>query len=384
MVTRRSHLLQVQKKLAAAPVVVLLGARQVGKSTLARELGALHGPCHHFDLEDPEDEARLAVPKLTLAPLRGLVVLDEVQRRPDLFPLLRVLADRPDTPARFLLLGSASLDLARGATESLAGRMAFHDLPPFDLDEVGVDALDTRWLRGGFPRSFLAHDDDESYRWRGDFVRSLVERDLPQLGLRLPADAMRRFWTMVAHYHGQTWNGAEFARGLGVSESTVRHYLDVLVGMLVLRRLEPWFTNIGKRVVKSPKVYVADTGLLHRLLQLGSRDDLLGHPKVGASWEGLAIEQITRRLGALPDEVWFWGLHSGAELDLLVQRRTRRLGFEMKLTDAPRITPSVRATLATLDLERIDIVHAGAHTFALDDRVRALSLQRVLQDLDPL
>lgn len=380
MITRGRHLAELAAKLRVAPIVVLLGARQVGKSTLAQQLGANH----HFDLEDPEDQARLAVPKLSLAPLTGLVVLDEVQRRPDLFPLLRVLADRPDTPARFLLLGSASLDLARGATESLAGRVAFHDLPPLDLEEVGADLLDTRWLRGGFPRALLANDDAESYRWRGDFVRSLIERDLPALGLRLPADAMRRFWNMVAHYHGQTWNGAELARGLGVSEATVRHYLDVLVGTLVLRRLEPWFTNIGKRVVKSPKVYVADTGLLHRLLQLGSRADLLGHPKVGASFEGLAIEQVTRRLGAAPDELWFWGLHSGAELDLLVQRGTRRLGFEVKLTDAPRITPSVRTALETLQLERVDIVHAGAHTFALDERVRALSLRRVLLDLDPL
>lgn len=382
MLGRVHHLERVRALLGEAPVVALLGARQVGKTTLSRQLAGDHAA--FFDLEDPEDAARLASPKLALAPLRGLVVLDEIQRRPELFEVLRVLADRPERPATFLVLGSASPALLRHASESLAGRVAYHELPGFDLAETGIDALEARWLRGGFPRSFLAATDDESYRWRGDFVRSFTERDLPALGLRLAPDAIRRFWTMVAHYHGQTWNGAELARALAVSEGTVRHYLDLLVGTYVVRRLEPWHENVGKRVVKSPKVYVADTGVLHRLLQLRSADDLLAHPKIGASWEWLAVEAVISRLRANRDEVWFWGLHSGAELDLLVVRGRTRLGFEVKRTDAPRVTPSMRSALEALRLDRLDVVHAGSSTWPLADGIRAVSLSRVLEDLTPL
>ena len=380
MLQRTRALGEVQALLRVAPVVALLGARQVGKTTLARQLA---GPdAAFFDLEDPEDAARLQAPKLALAPLRGLVVLDEVHRKPELFEVLRVLADRPDRPAAFLVLGSASPALLRHASESLAGRVAYHELGGLDLDETGD--LDRRWGRGGFPRAFLADSDAESYRWRGDFVRSFTERDLPALGVRIAPDAIRRFWVMAAHYHGQTWNGAELARALAVSEGTVRHYLDLLVGTFVVRRLEPWFTNTGKRVVKSPKVYVADTGILHRLLQIGSHHDLLAHPKVGASWEGFAIEVVLRRLGATRDEAWFWGLHSGGELDLFVTRGRQRLGFEFKLTDAPRMTASMRSALEHLSLDRLDVVHAGASTFPLGDRVRALSLHRLTEDLAPL
>jgi uncharacterized protein len=384
MIARVAHRQAIEELLAVSPVVAVLGARQVGKSTLARAIAADRPGSAFFDLEDPEDDAMLAAPKLALAERRGLVVLDEVQRRQDLFAVLRVLADRPEAPARFLLLGSASPDLMKHAADSLAGRVAFYELPGLDLEEVGDGSLRQRWLRGGFPRSFLAPSDEESYRWRGDFVRTFLERDLPALGLRVAPDALRRFWSMLAHYHAQTWNGAELARALAVSEGTVRHYLDLLVGTFVVRRLQPWHENAGKRVVKSPKVYIADTGLLHRLLQIPRADDLLGHPKVGASWEGFAIDAVVRRLRARADEAWFWGLHSGAELDLLVVRGRRRLGFEMKLTDAPSMTPSIRAALAALDLERIDVVHAGSATFPLSERVRALSLARLGADLDPL
>jgi len=383
MLPRVAHRLAVERLLAVSPVVALLGLRQVGKTTLAREIAASAKESTFFDLEDPEDAARLAVPKLALAPLRGLVVIDEVQRRPDLFELLRVLADRPGEPARFLLLGSAAPEVVRGVSESLAGRVAYHDLGGLDLGEVGAAALDDLWLRGGLPRSFLA-DDAESYRWRGDFVRAFLERDVPALGVRLAADAIRRFWTMIAHYHGQTWNGAELARALAVSEGTVRHYLDLLVGTFVVRRLEPWHANVGKRMVKSPKVYVTDSGLLHRLLQIPARSELVAHPKVGASFEGFAIDQVLRRLAVRRDEAWFWGVHTGGELDLVVVRGGRRLGFEIKFTDAPRVTPSVRSALAALDLERVDVVHAGSATFPLDDRVRALSLRRIQVDLEPL
>lgn len=385
MLDRHGQLDEIDALFRTFPVVGLLGARQVGKTTLAREYAATRAQAFtHFDLEDPEAAARLAAPKLALEGLRGLVVLDEVQHKPELFRVLRVLADRPDEPARFLVLGSASPELLRQSSESLAGRIAYHELGGFDLGEVGPEALDQLWLRGGFPRSFLAGSDADSYRWRGAFVRTYLERDLPMLGFRLAADTVRRFWTMVAHYHAQTWNAAELARALAVSEGTIRNHLGVLTSTFMARRLRPWHVNLGKRVVKSPKVYLTDSGLLHRLLGLDSREALLGHPKVGASWEGFALEQVIRRLGAERDECYFWALHSGAELDLLVVRGTQRLGFEFKLTDAPRVTRSMRSALEVLDLTRLDVVHAGAHSFPLADRIRALSLHRLLDDLAPL
>lgn len=385
LIRRLRHLNQLQGLLERYPVVGILGARQVGKTTLARELiaGRPEAPTF-FDLEDPADLARLAEPMLALRDLRGLVVIDEVQRRPDLFPVLRVLADRPARPARFLVLGSASPDLLRQSSESLAGRIYYHELSGFAMDEVGVAARDRLWLRGGFPSSFLAESDAASAEWRRGFVRTFVERDLPQLGVAIAPEMLRRFWTMIAHYHGQVWNGAELARSFGVSEPTVRRYLDLLTSALVLRRLQPWFENLGKRQVRSPKVYVADSGLLHALLNLETREDLEGHPKVGASWEGFALCELSVRLGARPEESYFWATHAGAELDLLVVRGGRRLGFELKRTDAPRLTPSIRTALADLKLERLDMVHAGEHTFPLGERVRAVALGRLYEDLEPL
>lgn len=385
MLARPSHENEVLRLLRTFPVVGIVGARQVGKTTLARQIAAsAEGGATLFDLEDPEDVARLASPKLALESLRGLVVLDEVQRRPELFQVLRVLADRPGPPARFLVLGSASPALLRQSSESLAGRIAYHYLGGFDLEEVGADHLDVRWLRGGFPPAFLAGDDEESYRWRGELVRTHLERDLPALGFRLPPDSIRRFWTMVAHYHAQTWNGAELARALAISQGTVRRYLDVLCGTFMVRRLEPWHVNVGKRVVKSPKVYIKDSGLVHRLLGLRTRHELLGHPKAGASWEGFALESVIRRLGADSDECFFWGVHTGAELDLLISRGGRRWGFEMKLSDAPRVTRSMRSVLDVLGLERLDVIHAGSKTWPMGERIRALALRRVLRDLTPL
>jgi uncharacterized protein len=385
LVRRPRHLKRLQELLERFPVVGILGARQVGKTTLARELVAGRPePATFFDLEDPSDLARLAEPMLALRDLRGLVVIDEVQRRPDLFPVLRVLADRPERPARFLVLGSASPHLLRQSSESLAGRIYYHELGGFALDEVGVAARDRLWLRGGFPSSFLAESDAASAEWRRGFVRTFVERDLPQLGVAIAPETLRRFWTMVAHYHGQVWNGAELARSFGISEPTVRRYLDLLTSALVLRRLQPWFENLGKRQVRSPKVYVADSGLLHTLLGLETREDLEGHPKVGASWEGFALGELAVRLGARPEESYFWATHAGAELDLLVVRGGRRLGFELKRTDAPRLTPSIRTALADLKLDRLDVIHAGEHTFPLGERVRAVALGRLYEDLEPL
>jgi predicted AAA+ superfamily ATPase len=365
--------------------VAILGARQVGKTTLALQLMEGHdGPSVRFDLEDPDDLARLAEPKLALQDLEGLVVIDEIQRRPDLFPTLRVLVDRPHHGARFLILGSASPDLLRQSSETLAGRIVYHQLGGFALDEVGLDALDPLWLRGGFPRSFLAPSDEESSDWRRSFVQSFLERDIPQLGIQIAGTTLQRFWRMLAHYHGQLWNGSELARAFGVAGSTVRRYLDVLTGALVIRQLQPWHENIGKRQVKSPKVYIADSGLLHTLLGVEDREDLEGHPKIGASWEGFVLQEVITRLGAREDQCLFWGTYAGADLDLLVVRRRRRYGFEVKRTTSPKLTRSLRSAHDALKLDRLDVVHAGENTFPLDDRVRAVAFPRLFEDLEPL
>lgn len=384
-IPRKWHVSRVRTLLARSPAVAILGARQVGKTTLARLIarGRPRGVTV-FDLENQADLARLEDPMLALERLRGLVIIDEIQRRPDLFPTLRVLCDRPRRPARFLVLGSASPELLRQSSESLAGRIAYHELTGFSLEEVGANRLDRLWLRGGFPRSWTARSEPASLEWRADFVRTFLERDLPQLGITIPSATMGRFWAMLAHYHGQVWNASEFARSFGVSDMTVRRYLDVLSGTFVVRLLPPWSANIGKRQVKSPKVYLADSGLLHALLGIGGRDDLEKHPKVGASWEGFGIQAVVDRLRARRAECFFWATHAGAELDLLVVRGRKRLGFEIKRTAVPRITPSVRSALEDLALERLDIVHAGEETFPLAPRVRALALSRLLEDLKPL
>ena len=343
----------------------MLGPRQVGKTTLARQLAAQWpGPVKHFDLEDPEDQARLTDPAFVLRPLSGLVVLDEIQSRPDLFPLLRVLADRPDTPARFLILGSAAPELKRHTAESLAGRVVFHEVEGLALDEIakvqsGADWLDDRWLRGGFPRSLLAKNLAGSREWREAFIRTYLERDLPQLGISLPAMTLRRFWTMLAHYHGQIWNGSELGRALGVSDKTVSRYLDILEGTYMAFRLLPWHSNLGKREVKAPKVYVADSGILHGLLGVNGLDDLLAHPKCGASWEGFIIREIIRRTAARNGEAFFWGVHTGAELDLLIQKNGRRLGFEIKLTRSPKVTASMRSAREVLLLDQLYVMCHG-------------------------
>ena len=377
MIERRCHLQQISKDLAMFPVVAMLGPRQVGKTTLARQMAAQWpGLTHHFDLEDPDDQARLSDPAFVLRRLTGLVVLDEIQLQPALFPLLRVLADRQDTPARFLILGSAAPELLRNTSESLAGRVTFHELDGLALDELAPEQLDERWLRGGFPRSFLAPDTLASRAWRESFVRTYLERDLPQLGINLPALTLRRFWTMLGHYHAQTWNGSELARALGVSDKTVSRYLDILEGTFMTWRLRPWHTNQGKREVKAPKVYLADTGLLHTLLGIGSEQDLLAHPKCGASWEGFALHEVIRQSGAGRDEAYFWALHSGAELDLLIVRNGRRFGFEVKLTRSPKITPSMRSAQQALDLEHLYVVcHGDGQVVPLAEGISSVPLQ---------
>jgi uncharacterized protein len=374
MVPRSRHLERIRALLGQFPVVAILGARQVGKTTLAREIAAAHdGPAAFFDLEDPDDLARLAEPKLALQGLSGLVVIDEVQRRPDLFPVPRVLADSPGSTTRFLILGSASPELLRQGSESLAGRVAYHELGGFDLGEVGLEAMGTLWWRGGFPRSFLASSDEASAEGRSSFLRSFLERDIPQLGIAIPAITLRRFWSMLAHYHAQVWNAGELARAFGVAATTVRRYLDLLTGALVVRQLQPWHENLPKRQVRAPKVFLADTGLLHTLMGIASREALERHPKVGASWEGLVIGEVTARLGAAPEECFFWATHAGAELDLLVVRGGVRLGVEVKRTTSPVLTRSMRAALESLRLDRLLLVHAGEHSFPLADRVEAVA-----------
>ena len=370
-IARQRHLRRVRLLLREFPVVALVGARQVGKTTLARQLAASRkGPTVWFDLENPADLARLADPGLELRPLKGLVVLDEIHRLPEVFPLLRTLADRPGTPARFLVLGSASPNLLRQTSETLAGRVAFLELDGFDQTEVGD--LERLWLRGGFPRSFLATSDPASRRWRISFIDTFLSRDVADLGGTTPPATLRRFWTMLSHWHGQTWNGAEFGRAFGVSHTTVRRYLDLLTSLFVVRQLSPWFENINKRQVRSPKVYVADSGILHALLGLSSREDVLSHPKVGASWEGFLIGEIMHVLAARPDQCFHWSTHSGAALDLLITDGNRRYGFEVKRAEAPRLTPSMRSAMETLNLDRLDVVHAGAERYQLASRIRAL------------
>jgi uncharacterized protein len=385
VISRQRHLEALQVGLDRYPVVAILGPRQVGKTSIARNLAEVYEErATFFDLESPVTLARLAEPMLVLEPLRGLVVLDEIQRRPELFPILRVLADRPGQPARFLVLGSASPELLRQTSESLAGRIHFHELGGFALDETGSETLDRLWLRGGFPLSFLADSEVASFEWRRDFIRTFLERDLPQLGIQTPGETLRRFWTMLAHVHGQTWNGAEFSRSFGVSVPTVQRYLDLLSSTFVVHQLRPWFENLGKRQVKSPKVYLSDSGLAHALLGITDREDLESHPRLGASWEGFAIREIVERLGARPEEAFFWSTHGGAELDLLVIRGRRRLGFEIKRTDAPKVTPSMRIALADLKLDRLDVIHAGEFDFPMTEGIRAVPLAKIWELLDPL
>lgn len=384
VIERTEHLQRLRGLLRQFPVVGILGARQVGKTTLARQLVAGHrGRVTYFDLENAEDVARLSDPVLALGPLKGLIVLDEVQRRPDLFPHLRVLADDPRAGRRFLVLVSASPELLRQSSETLAGRIAYHELGGFSLGEIGFESTAKLWARGGFPRAFLARSAAESMRWRKALIRTFLERDIPAMGLRLPAGTLRRFWMMLAHYHGQIWNASEFARSFGVAHTTVQRYLDLLSGTFMIRQLPAWHENIGKRQVKAPKVYFRDSGLLHALLDVDHRG-IETHPKVGASWEGFALDAVIQRLGVPAEECYFWAAHAGAELDLLVVHGDVRLGFEFKRTVSPAPTRAMHVALEDLGLSRIDVIHAGSQSFPMHRKIRAVALGRVLEDLAPM
>ena len=375
LIDRPAAAARVREAFVVHPAVAVTGPRQCGKTTLARQIVASAAESAFFDLESAVDRRRLEAPERALAELRGLVVIDEVQRAPALFETLRVLVDRVDCPARFLLLGSASPQLIRGVSESLAGRVGLVDLSGFDLAESGVATWRRLWLRGGFPRSYLAPDDRSSLLWRQSFIRTFLERDIPQLGITIPAETLRRFWTMVAHYHGQVWNAAEFARALGTGEGAARRYLDIVAGAFMVRVLPPWFENLKKRQIKSPKIYVRDAGLLHALLTLGSHDDLAGHPKVGASFEGFVVEQALALLEA--GAAHYWATHGGAELDLLVVIAGKRYGFEVKLADAPGTTRSMRVALADLGLEHLWVVYPGNEAYPMDDRITALPIAHI-------
>lgn len=353
---------------------MLIGPRQCGKTTLARQFLSVNSP-NYFDLEDPVSLLRLDEPMTALRGLRNLIVIDEVQRRPDLFPVIRVLSDRTPLPARFLILGSASPELLRQSSESLAGRIEAVEMSGFRMAEVGSKAQARHWLRGGFPPSFLALTEADSVAWRKSFVQAFLERDLPQWGIGVPAAALFRFWTMLAHYHGQIWNAADPARSLAVSEPTVRRYLDILAGVFMIRQLLPWHANLKKRQVKSPKVYFRDTGILHHLLGIRTEKDLLSHPKCGASWEGYAIEETIKAIE--PDEVYYWATHGGAEVDLVIMKGGRMFGVECKRMDAPRITPSMRSALKDLKLESIAVVYPGESRYRLDDNIEAIPLSAV-------
>lgn len=369
ILARAGHEAAVRRALDRGRVVALVGPRQCGKTTLARHFVPVTSD-NYFDLEDPVDLGRLAEPMTALARLRGTVVIDEVQRRPDLFPVLRVLADRLPRRARFLVLGSASPELLRQSSESLAGRLTVLEMAGFTVHDLGQTQMDRLWRRGGFPRAYLARSDRESLDWRNAFVRTFLERDLPQLGPAVAAPTLLRFWSMVAHYHGQVWNSAEPARSLGVSEMSVRRYLDLLTGVFMVRQLPPWHENLGKRQVKAPKVYVRDSGLLHALLGIESPAALARHPKAGASWEGWAIEEILAALA--PTAAYFWATHQGAELDLLLLRGARRFGVEFKRADAPSLTPSMRIAMADLALERLAVVYPGSKRYRLAEGVEAV------------
>jgi predicted AAA+ superfamily ATPase len=374
-IARHSLSAQLDFSIEHFRVTALLGPRQCGKTTLARALDVPRE--NYFDLEDPLDQSRLQNPRDVLGNLTGLVIVDEFQRQPELFPVLRVLADRRDPPARFLILGSASPQIMQGASESLAGRVNFIHMGGFNCAEVGTTTRNRLWLRGGFPESYLAPSDEVSSRWRRSFVQTFLRQDIPSFGIDVSPERLRRFWVMAAHYHGQTWNSSAIAKSLDISHTTARSYLDILTDSYVMRQLPPFVTNLKKRVVKAPKVYLRDSGLLHSLLQIETLVDLQSHPRYGASWEGFALEQLCSVLGLEHDEVFFWGTHGGAEMDLIVERGGKRYGFEFKVTEKPSVTHSMTIAQADLGLEKVFLVYPGELSFPLRNGMEALGYSRI-------
>lgn len=371
----------VVASLKAFPVVAILGPRQCGKTTMARAIAKKHKKVHFFDLEDPVALAELADPKLRLESLEGLVVIDEIQRLPDLFPLLRVFSDRRPRKARFLILGSASRDLIRQSSETLAGRISYFELTPFTLDEVGVGEATKLWDRGGFPPSFLAKTAASSLEWRKQYISTFLERDIPALGINIPAPQLRRFWMMLAHYHGQIWNASELGASLGVADTTVKRYLDILSGTFMVRQLQPWFANVGKRQVKAPKIYIRDSGLLHSLLGIRSHQELMSHPKLGGSWEGFALETVLHGLAVDSSEAFFWAVHGQSEIDLYLPGHKGGVAYEFKHASAPTLTASMKAVMRDLRPKKLIVVYPGEKSYPLAEGIEVKPLLKVLEDL---
>jgi len=375
MIPRPVYLEQISRAVRRSPITALVGPRQCGKTTLAR-MFAKDRNTAYFDLESHLDSNRLQNPELTLGSLRGLVIIDGVQAMPELFRVLRVLVDRPENKARFLILGSASPDLVQSVSETLAGRVEFVELCGFGLHETGPARFNAVWLRGGFPRSFLARTDDDSLAWREGFIQTFLARDIPQLGISIPPATMRRFWTMLAHYHGQAWNASELGRSLDLSDKTVRSYLDILTGTFMIRQLQPWHENLGKRQVKAPKIYLRDSGILHALLNLPDFQTLQGYPRVGASWEGFAIEQVLQIIKS--SQAFFWATHSGAEIDLFFIHHGRRYGIECKFSETPKMTKSMNQAIESLNLTHLWVIYPGDHPYPLSKQISAWPMKNIV------
>jgi predicted AAA+ superfamily ATPase len=379
VIVRHKELQAIKNRLDTNPIVAILGPRQCGKTTLANQFSRqnIYKEVHSFDCEDPRDLARLDNPLLSIELLRGLIIIDEIQRNPELFPILRVIVDK-FPKKKFLILGSASRDLVTQSSESLAGRISFLDLSGFALHDISSDKYNELWIRGNFPRAFLAKNQEIAAQWREDFIQTFLERDIPNLGIQIPAITLRRFWAMLAHYHGQIFNAVEIGRSLNFSDKTVKRYLDILSGTYLIRQLQPWYYNTKKRLIKRPKIYFRDSGLFHSFLSIENKEQLLLHPKLGASWEGFALEQIIIHLNLQERDVFFWGVHTGAELDLLFQRKGKLWGVEVKYNDVPKITPSMKSALTELNLGHLWIVYPGNDSYLLDHNITAVGLYNIL------
>lgn len=376
---RNDYLARIEQGLNSSKIVALLGPRQCGKTTLAQDFASQTVTATtFFDLENPRDLARLSEPLLALEDLEGIIVIDEIQLRPDLFSILRVLADRTPLPCRFLILGSASPEIIKGASETLAGRIHFINVSGFSLSEVGEAEVKPLWLRGGYPLAFRSASDQAAFEWLENFILTFLQRDLPQLGIRIPAEQMRRFWTMLAHYHANTWNASEIGRSLGLTNKTIRHYVDILAGAFMVRLLPPWFENAGKRIVKSPKAYIRDSGILHALLGFRSEEDRNAHPKVGASWEGFALEALIQSHQA-EQHAYYWGTQAGAELDLLIVKSGKKIGFEFKYADSPKLSRSMKIAQNDLQLDHLYAVHPSKDRYPLAEKAEAISLAEAIK-----
>lgn len=377
---RRNYLNEIKRLFRTHSIVAILGPRQCGKTTLARMYSKEQSDfnkINYFDLESYTDIERLATPQLTLQPLSGLIIIDEIQRAPNLFSLLRVLVDQDENSQRYLILGSASQELIKQSSETLAGRIAYIELTPFSYGEV--DHLDKLWIRGGFPKSYLAETTQDSFDWREFYIRTFLEQDIPNLGLKIPPVALRRFWIMLANYHGQLLNISELGKSFGASDSTIRHYLDILSGTFMIRQLQPWWENLSKRQVKSPKIYFRDSGLYHCLLNIKQMDDLRINPKIGPSWEGFALEEIVRHSHMRNQDCYFWSTYSGAELDLILHHGSHMIGVEIKYSDAPKITKSMQIALNDLNLQHLYVIYPGKIDYALSEKITVKGLENYLK-----